>query len=345
MISKLIEQPHSVWTEGIGEYPEIILSSRIRLARNLEKFPFPLKQTEGTANSVIELLEKSFEGDKDLKLYRLTDIPELERQVLVEKHIISPVHGQKPEYKGVVLNKEGSVSIMVNEEDHLRIQCFASGLEIDTLWEIADSIDDKLEEKINYAFDEKYGFLTCCPTNLGTGMRVSVMMHLPALVLTKQAGRILTQLSQLGVVVRGIFGEGTEALGNLFQISNQISLGQSEEEIINNISSVTKRLVAQEKASQDYLVQNAGLQIEDKARRAYGILTNAKVISSQEALDLISDLRLGKVLGLIDGVELKLINELYLLCQPAYLQVAAKKQMDSKERDIKRAEIFKEKLS
>lgn len=345
VIRKMIEEPHSIWTEGKGEFPEIVLSSRVRLARNLEQFPFPLKQTEASANAVLERLEKVVAKEEKLIMYRLKDVPDLERQVLVEKHIISPDHAHKPEHKGLIINEGGTISIMVNEEDHLRIQCFASGLEVEKLWETANVIDDEIEKDLDYAFDEKFGYLTCCPTNLGTGLRVSVMMHLPGLVLTKQAGRILTQLSQLGIAVRGLFGEGTEALGNLFQISNQITLGQTEHEILSNINSVTKQIVAQEQAARDYLVKNAGLQIEDKARRAYGILTNAKVITSQEALDLISDLRLGKTLGMIDGIQLKLINELYLLCQPAFLQVLAKKQMDSRARDIKRAEIFKEKLA
>jgi len=345
MIRHLIEEPHTIWTQGQGQFPEIVLSSRVRLARNLAQFPFPIKQTEATAKSVLEHLGKAIENDNRLKMFKLVELPELERQVLVEKHIISPEHAQKPENKGLIVNEEGSLSIMVNEEDHLRIQCFASGLQLDDLWNIADNIDNEIEEKLTYAFDEKFGYLTCCPTNLGTGMRVSVMMHLPGLVHTGQAGRILTQLSQLGIAVRGLFGEGSEALGNLFQVSNQITLGQNEEEILSNINSVAKKIVDQEQAARDYLIQNAGFQIEDKARRAYGILTNAKIISSQEALHLISDLRLGKAVGMIDGMEFNLINELYLLCQPAYLQVLAKKQMDSQARDIKRAEIFKEKLA
>jgi len=345
MIKDIIQMPHSIWTEGAGEYSEIVLSSRVRLARNLKEFPFPLKQTEATANAVLDRIEDATAKDKELNFYRLNNFPELERQVLVEKHLISPEHAQNPEKKGVIVNKDGSVSIMVNEEDHLRVQCFASGLELEKLWQLADKIDDKIEQKLDYAFDEKFGFLTCCPTNLGTGMRVSVMMHLPGLVLTKQAGRILTQLSKVGIAVRGLFGEGTEALGNLFQISNQITLGQSEEEVLFNINSVAKKLVAQEQTAREYLVQNAGLQIEDKARRAFGILTNAKVISSQEALSLISDLRLGKTLVMIDGIELKMINELFLLCQPAFLQILAKTEMDAQDRDVKRAEIFKEKLN
>lgn len=345
MIRKLIEEPHSIWTEGRGQFPETVLSSRIRLARNFAQFPFPLKQTEASANAVLERLEKALANSKDIKLYRLMEIPELERQALVEKHLISPEHGQKPDNKGVIVNSEGSISIMVNEEDHLRIQCFASGLELDTLWAMADKIDDLIEKELDYAYDEQYGYLTCCPTNLGTGMRVSVMMHLPGLVLTNQGKLIFSQLAKLGIVVRGLFGEGTEAYGNLFQISNQITLGQNEKEILESISSVARKMVSQEEAARNYLVKNAGIQIEDKARRAYGILTNAKVISSQEALSLISDLRLGRAVGLINELDLKTINELYLLCQPGYLQVLSKGHLDPQERDIKRAEIIKEKLA
>lgn len=344
MIERIIQEPFSIWTQGSGEFPEIVLSSRIRLARNLKMFPFPSKQTESTANAVLERMEKVVSRNKNFKFYRLAELPQLQRQVLVEKHLISPEHGKDPENRGLIINADGSVSIMVNEEDHLRIQCFASGLELEKLAELANQIDNKIEEKIDYAFDEKYGFLTTCPTNLGTGMRVSVMMHLPGLVLTQQASRVLHQLSQIGIAVRGLYGEGTEAWGNLFQISNQISLGQSEKEILANINSVARKLISQEEAARNYLKENAGLQIADKANRALGILTHAKVISSQEALSLISDLRLGKTLGMIEGYSLKLINELLLLCQPSYLQVLAKKEMGPENRDLKRAEMIKEKL-
>jgi len=344
LIKKIVEDSSSIWTQGTGQYPEVVLSSRIRLARNLAQFPFPLQQTETSSNGVLERVAQAIAKDKSLGFYRLEEIPELQRMVLMEKHLISPEHVQNPENKGLVINKDGSISIMVNEEDHLRIQCFESGLELERLWEKANSLDDQLEESLDYAFDEKYGYLTCCPTNLGTGMRVSVMMHLPALVLTKQAERILSQLSKVGIAVRGIFGEGTETLGNLYQLSNQLTLGQSEKDILLNISEMSKKLVDQELTARNYLLQNAGLKIEDKAKRALGILTNAKIISSREALSLISDLRLGQTLNLIDKIDLRLINELFLLCQPAFLQVLNGSVMDPEERDIKRAEMFKEKL-
>ena len=344
MLKKIVEDASSIWTQGEGMFPETVLSSRIRLARNLAEFPFPLQQTEVTNKEVLDKVAKVMDGYSDYKFYKLDEIPELERQVLVEKHLISHEHLAKPYEKGLVINTDGSTSIMVNEEDHLRLQCFAPGLELENLWEKANSLDDQLEEKLDFAFDENYGYLTCCPTNLGTGIRVSVMMHLPGLVLTKQAGRILGQLSQVGIAVRGLFGEGTESLGNLFQLSNQISLGQCEEEIILNINGMTKKLIDQEKTAREYLLHHAGLKIEDKARRAFGILTNARIISSQEALNLISDLRLGKILNLIGDIELKLINELFLLCQPAFLQVISGETMEPEARDIKRAEMFKEKL-
>lgn len=345
MIKSIVENASSIWTQGTGQFPEVVLSSRIRLARNLAQFPFPLQQTETSSNGVLERVAQAIEKDRNLGFYRLNDIPELQRTVLMEKHLISPEHVQNPQNKGLVVNESGSISIMVNEEDHLRIQCFESGLELEKLWERANKLDDQLEENLDYAFDENYGYLTCCPTNLGTGMRVSVMMHLPGLVLTKQAGRILSQLSQVGIAVRGIFGEGTETLGNLYQLSNQLTLGQSEEDILLNINDLSKKLVDQELVARNYLLQNAGLKIEDKAKRAFGILTNAKIISSKEALSLISDLRLGKTLDLIENIDLKLINELLLLCQPAFLQVLNGAEMKPEERDIKRAEMFKEKLS
>ena len=344
MIRKLIEEPHSIWTEGRGQFPETVLSSRIRLARNFAQFPFPLKQTEASANAVLERLEKALANSKDIKLYRLMEIPELERQALVEKHLISPEHGQKPDNKGVIVNSEGSISIMVNEEDHLRIQCFASGLELDTLWAMADKIDDLIEKELDYAYDEQYGYLTCCPTNLGTGMRVSVMMHLPGLVLTNQGKLIFSQLAKLGIVVRGLFGEGTEAYGNLFQISNQITLGQNEKEILESISSVARKMVSQEEAARNYLVKMLGFRLRIKPG---GLWYTNKCQShiKPRSIKPYFDLRLGRAVGLINELDLKTINELYLLCQPGYLQVLSKGHLDPQERDIKRAEIIKEKLA
>ncbi|SMB84518.1 protein arginine kinase [Desulfonispora thiosulfatigenes DSM 11270] len=341
LIKNLIEDTHSFWTEGSGNFPEIVLSSRIRLARNLEEFLFNTSNKENS-KGVLKTIKDATSNIESLEFFNLEIFNDLERKVLVEKHLISPGHGHNPQNKGILVNKEGSVSIMVNEEDHLRIQCFGSGLVLKDLWQKCTELDDLLEEKLNFAFNEKYGYLTTCPTNLGTGLRVSVMMHLPALVLTRQTNLILRQLSQVGVAVRGIFGEGTEALGNLFQISNQISLGQSEEEIVANVNLIVKRLVDQEQKAREYLLNKSGLLIEDKAKRAYGILTNAKIISSEEAFSLISDLRLGKTLGMVENLEIKPINELFLLCQPAYLQIISGKEMTAQERDIKRAEIFKE---
>lgn len=344
MIKNIIENPHSFWTEGTGEFNEIVLSSRIRLARNLEEFPFPSIDNPENFEKVLESIEEVTGKLNNLDFYKLEDLTPLERKVLIEKHLISPDHGKNVKNRGLLINPEGTVSIMVNEEDHLRIQCLGSGLQLDKLWNDANKIDDMLEANLDYAYDEKYGYLTSCPTNLGTGLRVSVMMHLPGLVLTKQAPILLRQLSQIGIAVRGIFGEGTEALGNLFQISNQICLGQSEQEILSNIEVIVKKLVDQEQKAREYLKENLGLMIEDKAKRAYGILTNAKLISSREAFSLISDLRLGKSLGMIEDIELKDINELFLLCQVAYLQFTTHQEMESDERDIKRAELFKEKL-
>ena len=343
MIKKLIKSPQSFWTEGSGECPEIVLSSRIRLARNLDDYLFTTNN-KAELEEVLKNVEEAINNINGLTFYRLEDLNDLERKVLVEKHLISPGHGKFSANKGLAVDDEALVSIMINEEDHLRIQCFGSGLDLSGLWEKCSVIDDQLEEKIDFAYNEKYGYLTTCPTNLGTGLRVSVMMHLPALTLTNQISYVLSQLSKVGVAVRGIFGEGTEALGNLYQISNQISLGLSESEIIANINLIVKRLVDQEQKAREYLLKNSGLVIEDKAKRAYGILTNAKIISSEEAFSLISDLRLGKALGLIDNLNLKQINELFLFCQPAYIQVLSGQEMTANDRDIKRAEIFKENL-
>lgn len=344
MLKEFLKNPQSTWTDGKGKYPEIVLSSRVRLARNLKQYPFPLLDNSDDLQKVLKKVAGVMNTVSYLNFYHLEDLTPLERLVLVEKHLISPGHIHSPEAKGLIINPDGSISIMVNEEDHLRIQCFASGLELEKILEDANKLDDLFEEQLDYAYSEKYGYLTCCPTNLGTGMRISVMVHLPALVLTKQAGIILNQLSQIGITVRGLYGEGTEVLGNLFQISNQITLGQSEEEILSNIDLIVRKIVDQEKKAREYLLDSNGLNIADKTYRAYGILTNAKIISSQEALNLISDLRLGKTLGMMEEIPLKLINELFLVSQPAFLQILYDKEMDAVERDIKRAEMFKKML-
>lgn len=333
---------------GDGPEADIIITSRIRLARNLAGMPFPHCMHEKQGKQIVEQVKQALQsleiGSKVGKFdyARLDELSLLDRQILVEKHLISPQHAEEDGVKAVALSQDESVSIMVNEEDHLRLQCIFPALRLQDCWRLADELDDVLEQTLNFSFDQNCGYLTACPTNTGTGLRASVMAHLPVLVMTKQAGRVLAALSQVGLAVRGLYGEGTEAIGNLFQISNQITLGKSEEEIVQNLEAVAIQVVNQERRAREALQKKIGHQLEDRLYRAYGILTNARVISSEEALSLLSELRLGVDLHIIEGIGRQTINELMVTIQPAYLQGLGSREMSPLERDAARAELIRE---
>lgn len=347
MIEKITSDPASRWTKNEGPHHNIVISSRIRLARNLPKFPVPAFQNESTSHIVLEKVRGAVEnlnlqGPDKLYFYRLNELPPLVKQILLEKHLISREHTENKPNKGLLINADESISIMINEEDHIRIQVLLPGLQLEEAWRIADKIDDLLENKIEYAFDEKKGYLTSCPTNVGTGLRASVMIHLPALAFTKQAAKFFSTLTKLGLAVRGLYGEGTEATGHIFQISNQITLGQKETEIIQNLATVTRQIIEQEEETRKILMSKTPLHLQDRVGRAYGILKNAAVLSSQEALNLLSDLRLGLDLGLLDdiGLEKNRLNELMVASQPAFIQNREGRAMEDLEKDAARARLF-----
>lgn len=345
MLKDIIRSDRSPWTTADGEHAEFVLSSRIRLARNFACCPFPLKQTEESAQKVMGIMQEFCKANPKYHFYALNDVTPLDRQVLVEKHLISREHsGSEHPYKGLVLDDDGMVSIMVNEEDHLRIQCFAPGLDLSQLWQKASELDDRIEANERYAFDQKLGYLTCCPTNLGDGLRGSVMMHLPALAMTKQLG-LLNQLSNLGMTVRGLYGEGSDATGDLYQISNQVTLGQNENDILTNLHSITLQIIKEERNAREFLRQHNSEQLEDQVWRAMGTLTHAKYLSSQETLRLISLIRLGYSMGYLEQLTFGQINDLYLLAQPGYLQEIRGEDMDAAQRDAYRAVKIKEKLA
>lgn len=345
-----IDRASSKWSEGSGPYADIVISSRVRLARNIAGIPFPHILSPSGRRQVVELVAEAIRQQAvvsevgRLELILLTELGRLERQILVDKHLISPLQAEENGYRAVVLRPDEAVSIMVNEEDHLRIQCLSPALQLHETARLANVVDDALEDTLTYAFDERRGYLTACPTNVGTGMRASVMVHLPALVMTGQAQRVLTALSQVGLAVRGIYGEGTEALGNIFQISNQVTLGQSEEDILNNLSVVSRQIIDQEKNARDVLQKEARLRLEDRVGRAYGILTNARAVSSKEALALLSDLRLGVDLRIVKGLDYKVLNELLVYIQPAFIQRMSGQEMDTFQRDVKRASLIQQVL-
>lgn len=338
----------SRWMEGNGPSSDIILTSRIRLARNIKNIPFPYlasdSQTEQVLKEVNNVVNSQKEVFSDYMNINLAQLSPLERQLCVEKHIISPQIAKDVRNSVVLLRKDEAVSIMINEEDHIRIQCLFPGLQLENTWEMADNIDDVLESGLEYAFNERLGYLTACPTNIGTGMRASLMMHLPGLVITKRINRILSALSQIGLAVRGLYGEGTEVIGNIIQISNQITLGQSEKEIIGNIYGIARQLMEQEETARQELLNEGREKLADRACRAYGILSNARIISSQETIQLLSDLRLGVDLGLTDNLDRKILNQLLIMIRPAFLQKIEGKEFNAYERDICRAALIREKL-
>jgi protein arginine kinase len=349
-LRKFIEDALSEWMKGKGPESDVVISSRIRLARNLGSEPFPMLATNQQSKEVLDQVLNSVQQDDlkelgQLEPIHLDDLNELEKRVLVEKHLISPNLANESRNGAVILSENESISIMVNEEDHLRIQCLYPGFQIKEAWGLANQIDDHFEVKLNYAFDEKRGFLTSCPTNVGTGLRASVMMHLPALVLTQQINRILSAISQVGLAVRGLYGEGSEAIGNVFQISNQITLGQSEEEIIDNLYSVAKQIVEHERAAREKLVYESEIKIKDRVKRSFGILSHAAIMDSKEAAQRLSDVRLGIDLAIIEDVSANVMNELMVMTQPGFLQQYSGEKLTAEQRDIRRAEMIRERLS
>ncbi len=348
-LEKFISEAISPWMKHQGSESEIVLSTRIRFARNLQDYSFPIVSSIEEANLVVKQVKEHFEGRKydqfgPFELLEMDDMKPNEKRVLVEKHLVSPQLADEAKKGAVLLSADESISIMINEEDHLRIQCLFPGFQINEGLVLANGIDDWIEEKLTYAFDEKKGFLTSCPTNIGTGLRASVMMHLPALVLTKQLNKILPAINQLGLVVRGIYGEGSEALGNLFQISNQITLGKSEEDIVEDLRGVVFQLIHQEKAAREMLIQSSKLHLEDRLNRSYGILAYARTMDSKEASQRLSDVRLGIDLNIIQGVSASILNELMILTQPGFLQQYAGEILSTEQRDERRAAIIRERL-
>ncbi|RAP73262.1 protein arginine kinase [Paenibacillus montanisoli] len=344
-----VEEALSDWMRGNGPDTDVVISSRIRIARNLSGHPFPLLATTQQANEVMEQLTSVPESGKlsehgQFETIKLSQLSELERRVLVEKHLISPNLANESRCGAVILSENEAVSIMVNEEDHLRIQCLYPGFQVKEAWGLANRIDDIFEGVTDYAFDERRGYLTSCPTNVGTGIRSSVMMHLPGLVLTQQINRILSAVTQVGLAVRGIYGEGSEALGNLFQISNQITLGQSEGEIIENLHGVVRQIIEHERAARQRLLDESRVRLEDRVFRSYGILSNAMIMDTNEASQRLSDVRLGIDLGLIRNVTPQVMNEMMVLTQPGFLQQVFREKMTPEQRDIRRAELIRKQL-
>src|SRR5690625_1792812 len=278
-VEHFVNEAVSPWMKEEGKDSDIVLSSRIRFARNLSQVSFPTTGNEEDLFRVLQYVEQefnhqSFNKFKQFELIKMQDLKPIEKRVLVEKHLISPHLAENDKVGGVLISHNEQASIMVNEEDHLRIQVYYPGFELEKALNNALDLDDWIEERIQFAFDERRGYLTSCPTNVGTGMRASVMMHLPALTMTKQMNQIIPEINKLGLVVRGIYGEGSEALGQLYQVSNQLTLGKSEEEIVNDLSSIVRQLINSERKAREWIVNQLGIQLENRIFRSYGILTH-----------------------------------------------------------------------
>ncbi len=320
-----------------------VVSTRIRLARNIKKYPFPIMLSEEKSNEVIQEIVKVFENDEQLRdryeINILKRIDMLTKQEMVEHHLISTNLLNEYEKGAVVVSKDKKISIMINEEDHIRIQCLEKGMGIDDAYEAANRMDDILEGSLEYAFNEKLGFLTSCLTNVGTGLRASAMMHLPALKAMGELKRIIQTLSKIGLTVRGAYGEGSEALGNMFQISNQVTLGVSDKDIIEAVKNIIIQLTEKEEKARNFLISNDRLLIEDKIYRSYGVLKNAKLLNYEESMMLLSDVILGIDLGIIEGNN-TMLHHIMNNIQPASLQLVYKEELNERERDIKRAEYI-----
>ena len=343
-LDDLIEQT-SEWLRGTGLDSEIVISSRIRLARNVAKMPFSHWAAKQQSQQVLKICKDAIEASnmtKDAIFVRIEDLNSIDKQFLLERHLVSKELIAKSDSKAVAIGDKEIISIMVNEEDHLRMQVVQSGFNLRQAWQIVDSLDADLGSKIDFAFSSELGFLTACPTNTGTGMRASVMLHLPALVMTKQINKVLQTISKLSLTARGFYGEGTQASGNFFQISNQTTLGHIEMDAIDNIERVIKQIVMHEQAARKILNTQHKTEFQDRIQRALGILKNAFIITSNETTELLSMVRLGVDMGMIKDINISKLNQLFISTQPAHLQKLEGKALSASERDAKRAEVIKE---
>jgi len=335
------------WLEAGDSDNRIVITSRIRLARNLRDEPFPGWAKKAERVRVLDRIRPAVEGLAEMKdgaSEGLADLSALDKQVLVERHLISREHAAKGAGSAVVVNRKQSVSIMINEEDHLRMQALRPGLQLAAAWKQIDKVDTALEAKLDYAFHPRLGYLTACPSNVGTGMRASVMAHLPGLVLNDQINQVIQAVNKIGLAVRGLYGEGTEAMGNLFQVSNQTTLGESEPEILERLGKVIGMILQHERHARENLLARRPTALLDQIGRAYGVLTHAWSIASKEALNLLSLLRLGIDLGLFPEPFRTGIDALFMETQPAHLQKASRQKLAAEERDALRAERIRGRL-
>ena len=330
-----------------GPHDRIVMSSRVRLARNLRDAVFPGWAKKPERVRVLDLIRPAIESLPEMKdsfSEAMDNLGALDKQILVERHLISREHAAKSTGSGLVFSRDEMFCVMINEEDHLRMQALRPGLQLRQVWNAIDHLDSELEKRLDYAFDNELGYLTACPTNLGTAIRVSAMLHLPGLVLAEQINPIIQSVNKLGLAVRGLYGEGTEALGNVFQVSNQMTLGETETVIVERLEKVLSQIIEHEENARQTLLEKKPKMVYNHIGRAYGILANAHSISSKETMNLLSLMRLGVDLDLFPGTERSLVDELFLTTQPAHLQRQISDKLSAEERDLIRADMLRDRL-
>lgn len=344
-IDSLLKSKSAELTGPSTQATPIVLSTRIRLARNLKDHCFPGRADAQEKKDIMEACEHALLNIGSLSkpyVFKISELSDLDKQVLVERHLISRELSGEEESGAAIISKNQSLSVMINEEDHLRIQILKNGFNFKKAWKAIDALDTEIEEQIEYAFSPKLGYLTACPTNLGTGMRASVMMHLPALVMTEQMEKVVRAVNQLGLAVRGLFGEGSDAHGSIFQISNQQTLGESEEGIMKRLTGVLNTVIEQEQNARSKLIDTQKLKLFDKIGRAFGLLKNSYYLNSNEAMNLLSLMRLGADLEIVDSSCQGLVNRLFIETQPGHIEAAIQGQDNAEERDIYRARYLRE---
>lgn len=345
-ISDLMERPGAWLAVGTDEGP--VVSSRIRLARNVRDVAFPGWAGVEECDRLWRRLRPALEQMPSLQLATslcMGGLSELDKEILFERHLISREHAGKGKGSGLVFREDERLSVMVNEEDCLRLQGMQPGMKLRSIWAEINTLDSEIEDCTEYAFSPTLGYLTACPTNVGTGMRASVMLHLPGLVLMNEINPIMKGMAKIGLAVRGLWGEGTEAAGNMFQISNQMTLGDPEEQIVQLVEQIAMELVAHEQNARERLMERRGTLVRDHVGRSFGILSNAHLLTSKEAMDLLSGLRLGIDMGILKSVSRRTVDALLLLTQPGHLQKKEEKALKPKERDRHRARLVREALN
>ena len=324
---------------------DVVISSRVRLARNIREVPFPnrLNKEEGikVSEEIQQAFDKTLEGNGKFKTYKLREVSPILAKTFVEKHLISPNLLKSGEISSFIVDEDETLSVMINEEDHIRLQCITAGFDIRSVYNNADKVDSLLEKELDYAFNEKWGYLTACPTNIGTAMRASVMLHLPAATSNNEIPKLLKGLNQVGMTLRGLYGEGSKGEGNIYQISNQVTLGVTDEDILTNLEAVSLQVVSEEKKIRELYLKQYKYEVEDRIFRARALLENARILTLKETLELLSSLRLGIEERLIEDIDIKTINKMLLFSQNASLQNSLGKVLKDRERNIERAKLIR----